>query len=267
MKSQIKLVSTDMDGTFLRDDRTFDIPRFKRIFSKIKDTGCNFVVSSGNQYYQLREFFPGYDEEMSFNAENGALVKDHSELIFAAEVPWETVEFVFNICSEYPDISTLICGLNSAYVQRGRATQEIFDLLKIYCRRLEWINSLDDIDDQILKLSLATPVEKTDLYYEILRERLNGKLVATTSGYGFIDLIIPGCHKASGLKRLVERWNITPEQCLAFGDSGNDIEMLRYCGLSYAMENASQNVKEVAKFTCPSNNDDGVLTILEEIFD
>jgi hydroxymethylpyrimidine pyrophosphatase-like HAD family hydrolase len=30
----------------------------------------------------------------------------------------------------------------------------------------------------------------------------------------------------------------SPEQCAAFGDGGNDIEMLNYCGYSFAMENA-----------------------------
>ena len=68
--------------------------------------------------------------------------------------------------------------------------------------------------------------------------RLGGKVEPTTSGHGSIDLIVPGCHKASGLKRLAERWGISPEQCAAFGDGGNDIEMLNYCGYSYAMENA-----------------------------
>ncbi len=75
-----------------------------------------------------------------------------------------------------------------------------------------------------------------------------------------------GCHKASGLKRLAERWGISPEQCAAFGDGGNDIEMLRYCGHSYAMENAPQEVKSAAKDVCPSNEEDGVLVTLEKIF-
>lgn len=77
---------------------------------------------------------------------------------------------------------------------------------------------------------------------------------------------MPGCHKASGLKRLVERWGIQPEQCVAFGDGGNDIEMLKYCGQSYAMANAPENVKSIAKFVCPSNDEDGVLVTLEKIF-
>ena len=45
-----------------------------------------------------------------------------------------------------------------------------------------------------------------------------------------------GCHKDSGLKRLMERWGISRDQCVAFGDGGNDIEMLSYCGNSYAMD-------------------------------
>ena len=55
---------------------------------------------------------------------------------------------------------------------------------------------------------------------------------------------MPGCHKASGIQRLAERWGITPEQCAAFGDGGNDVEMLKYCGHSYAMENASPEAKK-----------------------
>lgn len=95
---------------------------------------------------------------------------------------------------------------------------------------------------------------------------MNGIVDVTTSGHGWVDLIMPGCHKASGLAQLVQRWRITPEQCVAFGDGGNDIEMLKYCGRSYAMQNAPENVKEAAKFVCPSNEEDGVLEVLDKLF-
>lgn len=103
-------------------------------------------------------------------------------------------------------------------------------------------------------------------YYKLFRDQLDNLLVPTTSGHGSIDLIVPGCHKASGLKRLVDRWEITADQCVAFGDGGNDIEMLEYCGISYAMENAPDNVKEVADYVYPSNDEDGVLVALDELF-
>ena len=66
----IQLVAVDIDGTFVRSDYTYDVPRFQRILSRMKEIGCHFVVASGNQYYKLRDLFPGYDEELSFVAEN-----------------------------------------------------------------------------------------------------------------------------------------------------------------------------------------------------
>lgn len=266
MKKDIKLVAVDIDGTFVRSDYTYDIPRFKHILSRMKKAGCNFVVASGNQYYQLRDLFPGYYDELSFVAENGAFVKDRKELIFTADMPKETVDSVIALCREYPEISNVLCGAKSAYCQRGEVSQEFFELTGIYYHRLEWVDDLKKVKDQILKFAPTVPEEKTNFYYDMFRERLAGNVEPVISGHGSIDLIVPGCHKASGLKRLAERWGIMPEQCAAFGDGGNDIEMLRYCGYSYAMENADREVKNAAKYVCPSNEEDGVLAALEELF-
>lgn len=108
MNNNIKMVAVDMDGTFVRSDYTYDVQRFKRILSRMKRAGCNFVVASGNQYYQLRDLFPGYYDELSFVAENGAFVKDRKELVFTANMPKETVDFVIDICREYPEIKNVV---------------------------------------------------------------------------------------------------------------------------------------------------------------
>lgn len=266
MNPTIKMVAVDVDGTFVRSDYTYDVPRFRRILSRMQDAGCQFVVASGNQYYQLRDLFPGYEDELSFVAENGAFVKDHKELVFAADMPKETVDAVIDVCREYPEVSNVLCGVKSAYCQRGTVSQDFFDLTGIYYHRLQWVDDLKEVKDQILKFAPTVPEEKTYDYYDLFRERLKGKVEPTTSGHGSIDLIVPGCHKASGLRRLAKRWNISPEQCAAFGDGGNDIEMLRYCAHSYAMDNAPQNVKNAAKHVCPSNEEDGVLVTLEKLF-
>lgn len=266
MENNIKLVAVDIDGTFVHSDYTYDIPRFLRILSRMKDLGCQFVVASGNQYYQLRDLFPGYYDELSFVAENGALVKDRTELVFTADIPKETVDFTIDICRKYPEIQNVLCGVQSAYCERGSVGQQFFELTGIYYHRLKWVDDFKQVNDRILKFAPTVPEEKTYFYYDIFIKELKGKLEPTTSGHGSIDLIIPGCHKASGLKRLVKRWGILPEQCAAFGDGGNDIEMLKYCGYSYAMDNAPKNVKNAAKHVCPSNEDDGVLVTLEKLF-
>lgn len=202
----------------------------------MKQSGCHFVVASGNQYYQLRDLFPEYYDELSFVAENGAFVKDQKQLVFTSDIPKETVDLVIDVCREYPEISNVVCGLNSAYCERGSVDQDFFDLTNIYYHRLQWVDDFKEIKDQILKFAPTVPVDKTYDYYDIFRERL------------------------------VKRWGILPDQCVAFGDGGNDIEMLKYCEQSYAMENAPQNVKAAAKHVCPSNEEDGVLVTLDQIF-
>ena len=66
------------------------------------------------------------------------------------------------------------------------------------------------------------------------------------------------------MKILQEKWGISETEILAFGDSGNDLEMLAHAYYSYAMENGNEMVKKTARFTAPSNNDNGVLDIIDE---
>lgn len=255
-----------MDGTFARSDYTYDVERFKAILSRMKDAGCQFVIASGNQYYQLRSHFPGYYNELSFVAENGALVKDKEELVFSADMPKEAIMSVLELCKKHPEVKNVMCGANSAYCERGTVSEEFFELTNIYYHRLKWVDDFAQVDDQILKFAPTVPVEKTEYYCDLFRDNLNELLVPTSSGHGSVDLIVPGCHKASGLERLVQLSGITPEQCVAFGDGGNDLEMLDYCGIGYAVENAPDHVKAVADYVCPSNDNDGVLVTLDQLF-
>jgi HAD superfamily hydrolase (TIGR01484 family) len=71
-----------------------------------------------------------------------------------------------------------------------------------------------------------------------LHEAIGDIMVSVHTGNGSIDLIIPGVHKANGLRQLQKLWGIDDSEVVVFGDGGNDIEMLRQAGFSFAMENA-----------------------------
>ena len=51
---------------------------------------------------------------------------------------------------------------------------------------------------------------------------------------------------------------------MAFGDGDNDIDLLRIASHSYAMENASPALLQVADQVAPHHKDQGVLIILED---
>ena len=53
----IKMIVTDLDGTFYHKDLNYDKERFNRLYKQMKEHDIRFVVASGNQYYQLISFF------------------------------------------------------------------------------------------------------------------------------------------------------------------------------------------------------------------
>lgn len=263
--SGIKMVAVDMDGTFLRSDNSYDEQRFRRILQRMEAAGAHFVVASGNQYWQLRDFFPGYDDQLSFVSENGAFVMDRGEKVFVGTMDPAAVRTTIDWTYAHPEVDILVCCEQYAYAPRGRMTPEKFDFMGTYYHHLTWIDDLHDIEEPALKFALEVPEAKTSVYYEQLCTNLPAGLVPTTSGHGCIDVIVEGVHKANGLTRLVERWGISPADCAAFGDGGNDLEMLRYVGHPYAVANAAPEVRSAGEL-CPSHDDDGVLTVLDQLF-
>ncbi len=85
-------------------------------------------------------------------------------------------------------------------------------------------------------------------------------------GHFGIDLIIPGINKAHGIQFLLEAWNAPEGEVMAFGDSGNDYEMLKMANYSFAMDNAKPAIKEVADYTIASNDEGGVLEAIDWYF-
>lgn len=98
----------------------------------------------------------------------------------------------------------------------------------------------------------------------LINQHFAGRLSAVASGYGAIDILQDGMHKAWGLQQLMAKWQIQSSEIMAFGDSENDLEMLELAGYSFAMENGEEKVKRMAKYIAPSNDEAGVLQVLEQ---
>lgn len=259
----IKLISVDMDGTFLDDSMQYDRPRFAALKQRMDERGIRFVIASGNQFFQLRSYFEDYDD-IIYIAENGAFVTDQKVDYLTSTFTDDEVTATLERLAELPQILTLLSGRKSAYVLDS--TDALYRaVMAKYYYRLETVDSFDAVDDQILKLALTTPRDETVSIAETLRATLNGIAVPTSSGHGSIDLIKPGIHKGHALAHLGGILGIEPADMVAFGDGGNDLEMLQLVGRGVAMANAPEPVKAVADDLAASNNDQGVLAYLEQL--
>ncbi|MCH5166057.1 MAG: excinuclease ABC subunit UvrC [Clostridiales bacterium] len=79
-----------------------------------------------------------------------------------------------------------------------------------------------------------------------------------------IECISEGADKGSALKYVAEHYGIPMSEVMAFGDSFNDIPMIKAAGLGVAMGNAQEPVKRLADYVAETNNADGVAKTIEK---
>lgn len=75
----------------------------------------------------------------------------------------------------------------------------------------------------------------------------------------FADVIAKGTSKQSGIDHILHHYGIALNETMAFGDGGNDIEMLRHVGISIAMGNAAELVQQAAGYVTDTVDDDGIM--------
>ncbi|OTN88172.1 hypothetical protein A5819_000624 [Enterococcus sp. 7E2_DIV0204] len=263
----VKMIAVDMDGTFLNSQQDYDRETFNQLYRQMKQQDIRFVIASGNQYYQLKSFFPEIAEELSFVAENGAYVVSEGKEIFTGEIDPNVIQEVLTILAGFKEGHTILCGKNSAYVAASEPDTFVEHGRKYYHRLKKVANLTEVREDTLFKFALSFPVEQVGAVLEQLHLALGDKVIPVSSGHGDVDLIIPGIHKAHGLLQLQELWGIKNHEIAAFGDSGNDLEMLKHAHYSYAMSNGQPKVKVAAKEIILSNDENGVLIKIAELIE
>jgi len=78
-----------------------------------------------------------------------------------------------------------------------------------------------------------------------------------------MDVNARGIGKNNGIEQIFARYGLSEAETMAFGDGGNDIQMLRSAGLGVAMSNAGDNVKAVAAYVTDTTEEDGIWKALK----
>lgn len=93
--------------------------------------------------------------------------------------------------------------------------------------------------------------------YPIILEGVHNSKIAAWWDKAF-DLIPKSGGKGIGVQAILDYYGFSNEEALAFGDGGNDIEMLQTVGTGVAMGNALDHVKAIADDVCGHVAEDGI---------
>ena len=98
-----------------------------------------------------------------------------------------------------------------------------------------------------------------------LAARFEGRAVVLISKPYFLEILPANCGKGEALEFLCGRLGINMKDVMAFGDSMNDESMIVKCGLSVAMSNGLDKIKDEAAFVTRLTNDqNGIADFVEQ---
>ena len=267
----IKLIATDMDGTLLDPKGQLDIPRLEKILDQLEERGIRFVIATGNEIHRVKQLLGHLTERVVLIVANGARIFEGNQLLQAQTWDDDMVNRALEFFKgrECQD-QFVVTSMNGGFVKEGTVFTQLEnfmtpEMIELFYQRMNFVEELEShLFGGVLKMSLVVGEERSDSVLEEINQLFNGHVQAVSSGYGCIDILQSGIHKAWGLQELLKRWDIKAEEIMAFGDSENDVEMLQLAGIAYAMENADDKAKAVATDFAPSNSQAGVYQVLED---
>lgn len=98
-----------------------------------------------------------------------------------------------------------------------------------------------------------------------MQNHLPGRTTMTTTTPDFLEFFDSQAGKGLALAALRSQFGIAKEQVIAIGDGDNDVPLLAEAGLAVAMENGTAAARAAASRIAPSNDQDGVAVVLEQL--
>lgn len=241
--AMIKLVASDLDGTLLAPNHQLS-DFTKQTLRELHQKGFTFIFATGRHHVDVA----GIREQTGIPAymitSNGARVHDkNDQLMYSQNVPQDLIQPVVDIMKQDPNLMIHI------YQDDNWLLNQEDEYMKNFHEDSRFTYTLFDKDnaptDGIAKVFLTHP-EKDHEYLVKFEEELNAsfgdKLNIAFSTPWCLEVMAAEVSKGEALKVVAESLGKTLENCIAFGDGMNDVEMLSMAGKGLVMATSHEKV-------------------------
>lgn len=255
----IKLVITDMDGTFLDSKGEYNREFYQEIRDLMAQKNVAFAACTGKQCDRVEQLFgPENTEGLWILGDSAARIKRNGEFVYESLIKNKLgLEMIAKLEAFRLDYVIIACTSAGAIV-KDTVPDEIFNRMKHSYSELRRVADFNEIDVDFVKISVYD--EKEDSFHT--RTQLANffdKAYIVASEGAWIDISDVGVHKGTTVARLQEILGVTPAETMVFGDGLNDLELMEAGLYSFAMRNGFPETKAAANFIARSNDEDAVL--------
>lgn len=259
-----ELVATDLDGTVIRRDGTVS-DRTRAALSMVEEAGSVVVFVTGRPPRWMHEVAEQTDHRGLAVCANGALLYDlHNESVLASHLI--SADALHDVCDairrELPDVDFSV-ERDTEFVHEPQYVMP-------WDSGMPWVRAapIEELCGKpAAKLLVHHATMEPDDLLALVRAAADGLAEFThSSRIGIIEVSALGVSKASGLAQVCEERGIAAADVVAFGDMPNDLPMLAWAGVAYAVANAHPDVLATVDNIAPAVDDDGVAQVLETLF-
>ncbi|MBQ2960701.1 MAG: HAD family phosphatase [Oscillospiraceae bacterium] len=273
MSKSIKLISFDLDGTFLNDSK--QVPERNTLaIEKAAAQGVHIVPATGRTYAGLPDMLKELPFIRYYITANGSCIYDKKEdkALSRSMIPLElALRF-------YEHMETLPVIYDCYKEESGYMSRYMWEQLEDYISNphmLSHVKSMrrpvDDLvshliesGEELLKMQMFFKDQaERERQLELLPRRFP-ELVFSSSIPGNIEVTIQGGTKGNALKKLCELLGLDISQSMALGDGSNDRDMIKAAGIGVAMENAEAVLLSTADYVTGHCNDAGFAQAIEK---
>lgn len=264
-----KLLVLDLDGTLTNSQKEVT-PKTLAALQKLQQAGHMIVLASGRPTAGIRRIA----EVLELNVKGGYVLAFNGARI----IDWKTGEVIFQQTLNHRYLPRLydaavkygltIMTYRDEYAVAGTAINAYSEFeAKINHMILTPVEHfVEYVDFPVNKCLMSGEPKQIKACEEELLPELGDSLSIFKSEDFFLEIMAKNINKAASLDRLVKEIGMTREQVVCCGDGYNDISMLQYAGIGVAMANAKDIVKEAADVITGSNDEDGLVPIIEQYF-
>jgi Cof subfamily protein (haloacid dehalogenase superfamily) len=260
----IKLIITDLDGTFLNSHGDYDRQSFLETRRLMADQGVHFAACTGKQCERVEELFDDNCQDVWIVGDSATRIKHNGEIVFQSLIN-NTLGLA--IISTLQKVSTdhviIACTPEGAIVHSATPPHLKEKVRRSYTRMIE-TDDFSTVRDDFIKITVFDEQGRCPLTRPHLAP-FEDDVYIVVSEASWIDIADYGIHKGTTVQKLQQILGVTAEETMAFGDGYNDIELLAEADYSFAMRNAFDETKAAARFVTGTNDENAVMETIKRM--
>lgn len=263
MNTRAKVCVTDLDGTLLHSNRKLSEANRKTL-EELGRVGILRVLATGRSLWSLKRVISESDpfDYVIFATGAGIMHWPSQELIFASDIHRPEIEQVYKLLEELDLDYMLHHPVPDTHYMDYREKHggvdfwERISYYKAFARELDPAG-IAEYQAATQFLAIAGQ-DREDIYLRIKQELSPMTVIRTTSPIDFaslwIEIFAEGVNKGSSLSWLLDRFDLTYQDCMVIGNDFNDLDMLDLVHHSYVTNNSAQYLLD--RYTPVSHHDE-----------